>query len=51
MNRSPVLAELEQQDDRHREPEGTTDDMTEAELDAVIAEQMQCLPDWWGSEH
>lgn len=51
VNRSPVLAELEQQADRHREPEGTTDDMTEAELDAVIAEQMQCLPEWWSSEH
>jgi hypothetical protein len=27
--------------------EGTSDDMTEAELDAVIAEQMACLPEWW----
>jgi hypothetical protein len=23
---------------------------TEAELDAMIATQMQCLPDWWGEE-
>ena len=51
VNRSPVMADLEHQAARHREPEGTTDDMTEAELDAVIAEQMQCLPEWWSSEH
>lgn len=27
----------------HREP-------TEAELDAIIAEQMKCLPAWWNKE-
>jgi hypothetical protein len=25
-------------------------DMTEAQLDALIAEQRACLPDWWESE-
>lgn len=25
-------------------------DPTDAELDAMIAEQMQCLPPWWRSE-
>ena len=26
---------------------GHDDDMTEAELDQMIHEQMQCLPKWW----
>ena len=33
--------------DRRADP---THDMTMAELDALIAEQRKCLPDWWEEE-
>lgn len=29
---------------------GNRRDETEADLDAIIAEQMQCLPAWWAEE-
>lgn len=50
VNRSPVVAECAEVV-LWREVEGTNDDMTEVELDAIIEEQRQCLPDWWSSEH
>lgn len=33
--------------DLRRKYEGDGDEMTEAELDAMIAEQMKNLPSWW----
>lgn len=30
-----------------RKQNGRECELTEAELEALIAEQMQCLPDWW----
>lgn len=41
----PLLRPRNSSDDRDREYEPT-----EAELDALIAEQMRCLPAWWVAE-